>query len=131
MRSDAPQVLVLGRTAAARMAAILLAHRGGVRVRVSADVGAEVQGPGHRAIEVVLREAGVPDAVVPAPPTQGSVPDLLISVGEQPPPGPRGVRRVDWQLADPRGHDIPVLRALREDVDTCVAALLEELDPPG
>ena len=39
-----------------------------------------------------------------------------------------GVRYVDWDLADPKGQPVEVVRATREQIEQRVAALVEELD---
>jgi arsenate reductase len=39
-----------------------------------------------------------------------------------------GTRYVDWELPDPKGQPIEVVRRTRDEIDRRVAALLEELD---
>ena len=43
----------------------------------------------------------------------------------------QGVRYVDWDLTDPAGRDISVVRAIRNDIDVRVRALLSELIDQG
>jgi arsenate reductase len=40
-----------------------------------------------------------------------------------------GKRYLDWELADPAGQDLETVRAIRDDIDTRVQALLAELVP--
>jgi arsenate reductase len=40
-----------------------------------------------------------------------------------------GKRYVDWDLADPAGQDLEVVRAIRDDIASRVRGLLEELFP--
>ncbi len=39
-----------------------------------------------------------------------------------------GTRHVDWQLPDPKGRPLEEVRALRDDIQQRVRALLDELD---
>jgi protein-tyrosine-phosphatase len=39
----------------------------------------------------------------------------------------QGTRYVDWDLTDPSGRDISVVRSIRNDIDVRVRALLREL----
>ncbi len=41
-----------------------------------------------------------------------------------------GKRYLDWQLDDPAGQTIGIVRAIRDDIDARVRALLDELAPP-
>ena len=40
-----------------------------------------------------------------------------------------GKRYLDWELADPAGQDLDAVRAIRDDIDMRVRALLAELIP--
>ena len=40
-----------------------------------------------------------------------------------------GKRYLDWQLDDPAGQDIDTVRRIRDDIDTRVQVLLNELIP--
>jgi arsenate reductase len=40
-----------------------------------------------------------------------------------------GKRYLDWELDDPAGKDLETVRAIRNDIDSCVQALLAELVP--
>jgi arsenate reductase len=39
-----------------------------------------------------------------------------------------GKRYIDWELADPKGQPVEVVRATREEIDRRVQALVDELD---
>jgi arsenate reductase len=39
----------------------------------------------------------------------------------------QGIRYVDWDLTDPAGRDISIVRGIRNDIDVRVRALLSEL----
>jgi arsenate reductase (thioredoxin) len=39
-----------------------------------------------------------------------------------------GKRYLDWDLEDPKGRPVEEVRALRDDIDRRVMALVEELD---
>lgn len=39
-----------------------------------------------------------------------------------------GKRYVDWQLTDPKGQSIEAVRAIRDEIDVRIEALIEELD---
>jgi len=40
-------------------------------------------------------------------------------------------RYVDWELDDPAGKGVETVRPIRDDIERCVRALLEELDVPA
>ena len=40
-----------------------------------------------------------------------------------------GKRYLDWELADPAGQDLDTVRAIRDEIDARVQALLAELAP--
>jgi arsenate reductase len=40
-----------------------------------------------------------------------------------------GKRYEDWELEDPAGKDLDTVRRIRDDLDTCVQALIAELIP--
>jgi arsenate reductase len=40
-----------------------------------------------------------------------------------------GKRYLDWELRDPAGQDLETVRAIRDEIDTRVQALLTELAP--
>jgi arsenate reductase len=42
-----------------------------------------------------------------------------------------GKRYLDWDLADPRGAPLPVVRRIRDEIAARVQALLAELDGPS
>lgn len=39
-----------------------------------------------------------------------------------------GKRYIDWQLTDPKDRPLAEVRAIRDEIATCVAALIAELD---
>jgi protein-tyrosine-phosphatase len=41
-----------------------------------------------------------------------------------------GTRYEDWELADPAGHPIDVVRAIRDAIEARVRGLIASLDPP-
>ena len=41
-----------------------------------------------------------------------------------------GKRYEDWQVDDPKGQDLPIVRRILDDVDARVRALLADLDVP-
>jgi arsenate reductase len=49
---------------------------------------------------------------------------VTIGCGEDWPPMP-GLRRMDWPVADPRGKDIPTVRAIRDEIKRRVINLLQ------
>ena len=42
-----------------------------------------------------------------------------------------GKRYLDWQLEDPAGQSLDVVRTIRDDIDARVRALLDEIAPPA
>jgi arsenate reductase (thioredoxin) len=42
-----------------------------------------------------------------------------------------GRRYIDWELEDPKGQSLDVVRATREEIDRCVRGLLAELNAPA
>jgi arsenate reductase len=39
-----------------------------------------------------------------------------------------GKRYIDWELVDPKGKPVDEVRAIRDDIDRRVRALVDELD---
>lgn len=123
------------------MAAALLAHRGGhiVSVRSAGTAPASTINP---AVVEVMAELGIDLHATGARPkrlTDDAVKasDVVITMGcgDTCPYYP-GKRYIDWSVADPAGQDIEVVRAIRDEIDQRVQALLAELgapscDPPG
>jgi protein-tyrosine-phosphatase len=87
----------------------------------------------HPAVVDVLREIGldVSDYV----PTEldldaiGRVDVVVSTCGEEVcPVTPPGVRRIDWNLDDPKNLPIDEVRAIRDEIERRVRALIQELD---
>lgn len=43
-------------------------------------------------------------------------------------PTASGLRRIDWQLADPKNLPLKRVRTIRDEIERCVARLIRELD---
>lgn len=133
---DLPEVLFVCVHNAGRsqMAAALLDHRAGGRVRVRsagtapaaeinpsmveamAEVGIDVtKAIPKRLTDEMAREA---DVVV------------LMGCGDACPVYP-GKRYLDWDLPDPAGKAVEEVRPIRDEIDRRVGQLLEELVPAG
>ena len=113
-----------------QMAAGLLNHRaeGKVRVRSAGSDPAETINP---AVVEAMAELGIDlSEEVPKPITDEAVSaaDAVITMGcgDACPVYP-GKRYVDWDLPDPAGQDLETVRAIRDELDTRVQALLAEL----
>jgi protein-tyrosine-phosphatase len=112
------------------MAAALLARRseGAVLVR---SAGSE---PADRIDPVVVEamaELGIDvRSEAPKPLTDGAVraSDVVVTMGcgDACPVYP-GKRYLDWELPDPAGQDLETVRAIRDEIDERVRALLAEL----
>jgi len=112
-----------------QMAAGLLNHRaeGKVRVRSAGSDPAETINP---AVVEAMAELGIDlSEEVPKPITDEAVraADAVITMGcgDACPVYP-GKRYVDWDLPDPAGQDLETVRAIRDELDTRVQALLDE-----
>jgi arsenate reductase len=132
---DRPVVLFLcthnaGRSLAAR---VLLDHYAGGRIDVR-SAGSEPAEQLNPAVVAVLRERGVD--------TSGEHPKLLtegdaleadvvvtMGCGDTCPVVP-GKRYLDWDLSDPAGQPVDVVRPIVEDIDRRVRALLADLVAP-
>ncbi len=59
------------------------------------------------------------------------VADVIVTMGcgDECPVYP-GVRRLDWELADPAGQPLPMVRAVRDDIRDRVEVLIAELMEP-
>lgn len=88
--------------------------------------GAEV----HPEVRLVLHEVGI-DLEVPRPrlltPEVAREASVLITMGcgESCPAVP-GARRQDWQLTDPKGQPLPVVRMVRDAIRGRVEELIQE-----
>ncbi len=127
-----PEVLFLCVHNAGRsqMAAGFARHLGGERVRVR-SAGSE---PGERVNPVAVEamaEVGIDIAgAVPARLEDATVEsaDYIVTMGcgDACPVLP-GREYLDWALDDPAGQPLPVVRAIRDDIERRVRALLEAL----
>ncbi len=135
--ADTPEVLFVCVHNAGRsqMAAALLdrhAH-GKVQVRSAGSDPADRLNP---AVVAAMAEVGIDlSKAFPKPLTDASVraADVVITMGcgDACPIYP-GRRYEDWQLQDPAGQPIEVVRAIRDQIDARVQQLLAELVPaPG
>ena len=134
--SEVPEVLFVCVHNAGRsqMAAALLDHHAGGRVRVTSAGSAPADRVNPAVVEV-MREVGLDltkefpkrlttDAVRAA--------DVVVTMGcgDACPVFP-GKRYLDWQLDDPAGQDAAAVRPIRDDIDRRVRLLLEELVSPA
>jgi arsenate reductase (thioredoxin) len=131
---DHPEVLFVCVQNAGRsqMAAGLMNHRaqGKVHVRSAGSDPAEQINP---AVVESLAELGIDmNEAFPKPLTDEVVraADAVISMGcgDACPIYP-GKRYLDWELEDPAGKDRETVRAIRDDIDRRIQALLAELVP--
>ena len=129
---DVPEVLFVCVQNAGRsqMAAGLMNHRaqGRVHVRSAGSDPAEEINP---AVMEAMAELGIDlNEEFPKPLTDEVVraADAVITMGcgDACPIYP-GKRYLDWELADPAGKDLDAVRAIRDDIDVRVQALLAEL----
>ena len=110
-----------------QMAAALLAHRGGDRVRVR-SAGSEPADQVNPAVVVVMRELGLELAgETPKPLEDEAVreADVVVTMGcgDACPVYP-GKRYEDWELEDPSGKDLDTVRRIRDEIDGRVEQLL-------
>lgn len=130
--SDVPEVLFACAHNAGRsqMAAALLDRHAAGRVRVR-SAGTSPVSEIHPEVRDVLAEIGLDTArEFPKPLTDEDVAaaDIVITMGcgDACPVFP-GTRYLDWDLPDPAGQPIDRVRAIRDDIDARVRALLAEL----
>jgi arsenate reductase len=117
-----------------QMAAALLDHHAGGRVRV----GSAGSAPGDRinpAVVAAMGELGMDlSKEFPKPLTDESVraADVVVTMGcgDACPIYP-GKRYEDWELQDPAGQPVEVVRRIRDDIDARVRRLLAGLVPAG
>ena len=110
-----------------QMAAALLTHRGGERVRVR-SAGSEPADDVNPAVVVVMREVGLDLAgEMPKPLADEAVreADVVVTMGcgDACPIYP-GKRYEDWELEDPSGKDLDTVRRIRDEIDGRVEQLL-------
>jgi arsenate reductase (thioredoxin) len=127
-----PQVLFVCVHNAGRsqMAAALLDHyaAGRVEVRSAGSAPADTINP---AVREAMAEVGIDiSAERPKLLTTDAVEasDIVITMGcgDACPVFP-GKRYLDWQLPDPAGHGVDEVRPIRDEIDTRVRGLLDEL----
>lgn len=103
---------------------------GGDRVVVH-SAGSEPGSSVNPAVAQVLSERGIStDDHTPSLLTYDRVAeaDIVITMGcGEACPAVPGKRIVDWELEDPKGKDLEVVRGIVEDIDSRVRALLTEL----
>jgi arsenate reductase len=133
---DAPEVLFVCVHNAGRsqMAAALLDHhaKGKVHVRSAGSAPGDKINP---AVAAAMDEWGIDlSQEFPKPLTDEFVKaaDVVITMGcgDACPIYP-GKRYLDWELDDPAGQPVEVVRRIRDDIDLRVQALLTELVPAG
>jgi protein-tyrosine-phosphatase len=131
---DPPEVLFVCVHNAGRsqMAAALLDHhaKGKVQVRSAGSDPADRLNP---AVVAAMAEVGIDlSREFPKPLTDQAVraADVVITMGcgDACPIYP-GKRYEDWQLQDPAGQSVEVVRGIRDDIDARVRQLLTELAP--
>ena len=110
-----------------QMAAALLAHRGGERVRVR-SAGSEPADQVNPAVVVVMRELGLelagqrPKRLEDEAVREADV-VVTMGCGDACPVYP-GKRYEDWELEDPAGKDLDTVRRIRDELDARVRNLL-------
>ncbi|MCA0146685.1 three-helix bundle dimerization domain-containing protein [Blastococcus sp. LR1] len=134
LSSDVCEVLFVCVQNAGRsqMAAGLLQLHGAGRVHVR-SAGSQPAPAIDDAVAQVMAEVGIDLAVeFPKPLTDDVVraADVVVTMGcgDACPVYP-GKRYLDWQVRDPAGLSVGEVRAIRDDIDTRVRALLAELQP--
>ncbi|MGY1753709.1 arsenate reductase ArsC [Blastococcus sp. SYSU D01042] len=115
-----------------QMAAALLQHHGGGRVHVR-SAGSQPAASIDDAVGSVMAEVGVDlGGEFPKPLTDDVVraADVVVTMGcgDACPVYP-GKRYLDWRVRDPAGLSLGEVRAIRDDIDARVRALLAELQP--
>ena len=132
--TDSPEVLFICVRNAGRsqMAAALMAHRSGGQVHVR-SAGSEPGDQIHPLVSQVMAEIDVPlTEAFPKPLTDDVVraSDVVITMGcGDACPYYQGKRYLDWDLPDPAELPIEGVRAVRDEIDTHVRALLTEILP--
>lgn len=131
---DVPEVLFVCVHNAGRsqMAAGLLTHRAGGRVHVRSAGSAPVHSINPTVVEA-MTEIGIDlgnDFPKPLTDDVVAAADVVVSMGcgDACPIYP-GKRYLDWTVTDPEGLPLDRVRAIRDDLDTRVQRLLDELAP--
>jgi len=117
-----------------QMAAALLDHRAGGHVRVR-SAGSATGDRINPAVVGAMDELGIDlSREFPKPLTDESVraADVVVTMGcgDACPIYP-GKRYEDWELQDPAGQPVEVVRRIRDEIDIRVRRLLAELVPAG
>jgi len=113
-----------------QMGAGWLRHLAGDRIRVLSAGSAPNEAVNPTAVEA-MAEAGVDiSSNRPQLWTEAMVRDVDVVVsmgcGDECPVYP-GTRRLDWQLEDPAGQGMEMVRGVRDEIQTLVEELLEDL----
>jgi arsenate reductase (thioredoxin) len=131
---DVPEVLFVCVHNAGRspMAAALLAHRAGGRVRVR-SAGSEPAEELNLAAVAVMAELGIDlSTAVPRRLEDDDVrkADVVVTMGcGDACPVYAGKRYLDWELPDPAGRPVEEVRSIRDEIDRRVRGLLAEIAP--
>jgi arsenate reductase (thioredoxin) len=132
--ADAPEVLFVCVHNAGRsqMAAALLDHHANGKVVVR-SAGSDPADGLNPAVVAAMAEVGIDlSRELPKPLTDQAVraADVVVTMGcgDTCPVYP-GKRYEDWQLQDPAGQPVEVVRRIRDDIDARVQQLLSELVP--
>ena len=132
--SDIPEILFVCVHNAGRsqMAAALLDHHANGKVLVR-SAGSDPADRLNPAVVAAMAEVGIDlSQEFPRPLTDQAVraADVVITMGcgDACPIYP-GKRYEDWQLQDPAGQPVEVVRGIRDDIDARVRQLLTELVP--
>jgi len=130
--SDIPEVLFvcIHNAGRSQMAAALLDHYANGKVIVR-SAGSEPAAALNPAVVKVMAEMSIDiSKELPKPLTDESAreADVLVTMGcgDACPVFP-GKRYLDWELPDPAGKPIEDVRAIRDEIDVRVRALLDEL----
>ena len=113
-----------------QMGAGWLRHLAGDRIRVLSAGSAPSEAMNPTAVEA-MAEAGVDiSSNRPQLWTEAMVRDVDVVVsmgcGDECPVYP-GTQRLDWQLEDPAGQGVEIVRGVRDEIRTLVGELLEDL----
>lgn len=133
---DRPEVLFICVHNAGRsqMAAALLDHRAGGRVRVR-SAGTAPTDAINPSVVAAMAEIGLdvtkafPKRLTDAMARDADV-VILMGCGDACPVYP-GKRYLDWDLPDPAGKSVEEVRPIRDEIDRRVRQLVEELLPTG
>ncbi|MDQ4058539.1 MAG: arsenate reductase ArsC [Actinomycetota bacterium] len=131
---ETPEVLFvcIHNAGRSQMAAALLDRRAGGRVQVR-SAGSMPADEIHENVRAAMNEVEIDlSREFPKPLTDEAVrtADVVITMGcgDACPVYP-GKRYEDWELEDPAGKPLEVVRTIRDDIDLRVTQLLEELTP--